>query len=109
MYLESNEMLIWYAAQRNESVPQTRLHFEKILAGQESDSDSLEWVDDQGDYSSEDDTGNTAEADEAGKSKYRASPSSKQNAKSKSPKQGKRKDRKRKSGGSSGGASVAAG
>ncbi|KAF2141189.1 uncharacterized protein K452DRAFT_358993 [Aplosporella prunicola CBS 121167] len=46
--LESNEMLIWHAAARNESIPQTRLHFEKIVAGFDSDSSEPEWENDSG-------------------------------------------------------------
>ncbi|KAK8258504.1 hypothetical protein IWZ00DRAFT_550758 [Phyllosticta capitalensis] len=45
--LESNEMLIWWSTVRNESLPQTRLHFENQLAGFTSDSssDDAEWDD----------------------------------------------------------------
>ncbi|KAF2089852.1 hypothetical protein K490DRAFT_62729 [Saccharata proteae CBS 121410] len=41
--LESNEMLIWMSSTRNESIPQTRLHFEKVVAGIESDESDKEW------------------------------------------------------------------
>ncbi|OJD35550.1 uncharacterized protein BKCO1_1600050 [Diplodia corticola] len=43
--LESNEMLIWHSVARNESLPQTRLHFEKIVAGFDSDDSDPEWDD----------------------------------------------------------------
>lgn len=43
--LESNEMLIWHSVARNESLPQTRLHFEKIVAGFDSDDSDPEWED----------------------------------------------------------------
>ncbi|KAK7525002.1 uncharacterized protein IWZ02DRAFT_489362 [Phyllosticta citriasiana] len=43
--LESNEMLIWWSTVRNESIPQTRLHFENILAGFASDDSEPEWDD----------------------------------------------------------------
>ncbi|OCL09736.1 hypothetical protein AOQ84DRAFT_438786 [Glonium stellatum] len=72
LYLESNEMLIWFANQRNESVPQTRLHFEKILAGLDSDSDSLEWADDL-----EDDEDEDEEAEANPKNKKLMSPKTK--------------------------------
>ncbi|KAK8165657.1 hypothetical protein BKA80DRAFT_309703 [Phyllosticta citrichinensis] len=44
--LESNEMLIWWSTVRNESIPQTRLHFENQLAGFASDDSEPEWDDD---------------------------------------------------------------
>ncbi|KAH7064860.1 hypothetical protein B0J12DRAFT_14349 [Macrophomina phaseolina] len=43
--LESSEMLIWHSVARNESLPQTRLHFEKIVAGFDSDDSDPEWED----------------------------------------------------------------
>lgn len=41
--LESNEMLLWHSLARCESVPQTKLHFERVLIGIDSDDESLEW------------------------------------------------------------------
>lgn len=83
-------MLIWFANQRNESVPQTRLHFEKILAGLDSDSDSLEWADDM-----EDDEDDEEEVETSTKNKKVMSPKTK----SKAGKSERRKEGgKRKSG-----------
>ncbi|KAJ9661259.1 hypothetical protein H2201_006618 [Coniosporium apollinis] len=36
--LESNEMLIWLSMSRNESVPQIRLYYERVLAGFDPDA-----------------------------------------------------------------------
>lgn len=44
--LGSAELLIWHSMARNESLPQTRLHFVRVLAGYESDDDELQWPDD---------------------------------------------------------------
>lgn len=41
--LESNEMLLWHSLARCESVPQTKLHFERALIGIDSDDEPLEW------------------------------------------------------------------
>ncbi|KAF2834657.1 hypothetical protein M501DRAFT_989590 [Patellaria atrata CBS 101060] len=52
-FLESNEMLVWWASVRNESIPQTRLHFERILAGMPEPEEDLglieEWRPDEED------------------------------------------------------------
>ena len=73
-----------------QSVPQTRLHFEKILAGLDSDSDSLEWADDM-----EDGEDDEEEVEASTKNKKVMSPK----AKSKAGKAERRKEGgKRKSG-----------
>jgi hypothetical protein len=41
--LESNEMLLWHSLWRCESVPQTKLHFERVLIGVDSEDEPLEW------------------------------------------------------------------
>ena len=41
--LESNEMLLWHSLARCESVPQTKLHFERVLIGIDSENESPEW------------------------------------------------------------------
>ena len=41
--LESNEMLLWHSLARCESVPQMKLHFERVLIGIDSEDESLEW------------------------------------------------------------------
>jgi hypothetical protein len=38
--LESNEMLLWHSVARRESVPQTKLHFERVLIAIDSDEES---------------------------------------------------------------------
>ncbi|KAF2100028.1 hypothetical protein NA57DRAFT_75531 [Rhizodiscina lignyota] len=43
--LESNELLIWLAMSRNESVPQTRHYYERLLAGFSQDARNVEWED----------------------------------------------------------------
>ncbi|KAI9695175.1 MAG: hypothetical protein M1820_008811 [Bogoriella megaspora] len=44
--VESNERLIWYSTMRNESVPQTRLHFLRVLAGIDESTSPVQWADD---------------------------------------------------------------
>ncbi|TKA76948.1 hypothetical protein B0A49_01723 [Cryomyces minteri] len=53
--LESNEMLIWHSQQANESIPQTRLRFTKLLAGFAPDSTPRKWADDYGNSGERDD------------------------------------------------------
>jgi hypothetical protein len=42
-FLESNEMLLWHSLVRCESVPQTKLHFERVLIGIDSEDEPFEW------------------------------------------------------------------
>jgi len=51
--LESNELLIFHAHANDESIPQTRLRFEKIMIGIDPDASENEWEDDYDDDGSE--------------------------------------------------------
>ncbi|KAF2036366.1 hypothetical protein EK21DRAFT_49581, partial [Setomelanomma holmii] len=51
--LQSTEMVIWYSNARNESIPQTRAHFQRIVLGISADNEDVAWkeeweVDDAG-------------------------------------------------------------
>ncbi|KAF1811201.1 hypothetical protein P152DRAFT_515192 [Eremomyces bilateralis CBS 781.70] len=44
-YLESNEVLIWWSAQRNESLAQTVRYFEGVVAGAGGGGEAVLWED----------------------------------------------------------------
>ncbi|KZF19961.1 hypothetical protein L228DRAFT_270728 [Xylona heveae TC161] len=51
--LESNELLIFHSHANDESIPQTRLRFEKMMVGLEPDGSDNDWEDDYEDEGSE--------------------------------------------------------
>ncbi|KAI9834878.1 MAG: hypothetical protein M1819_002786 [Sarea resinae] len=70
--LESNELLIFHSHANDESIPQTRLRFEKIMAGIASDESEAEWEDDYDDDDSVNETSsNTSKGGAMGESRKR--------------------------------------
>ncbi|KAL9078336.1 MAG: hypothetical protein Q9157_002728 [Trypethelium eluteriae] len=66
MIMASNERLEWHARARNETVPQTRLYFSKIVAGIDDSQWPVMWKEDYEDSDNDDPKGKKPESSRHG-------------------------------------------